>query len=710
MSEDKSIGKGENAHRAGLLSHLLEDTQDPTLEQKLEWLSVPHWIDGRISLSLADIPEAPSQQFIESLAADGLLECWNDGCLAVPSAVRHLVLSRMVKEKPNAYARLSKVYAELFASATSDSGDAFDYVEHIYHKLGANADACADLLLQAGVGLLSEPLYQFDAVERLTRYGRELGDLVLLPPEVADIFRFMGIYSRGVNGLLLSDLDVIEEILSREPKSQLFRAELFLTLGWINIQSASVERAGALFQRAREQFEALKVLRGEADSIRGLACAAISSGLLVVAEANARLASKIYHELGLHNSASHCIRLLAGVARGRGRLFEAETLFDQALEAFLTHSGHMSGARTRLTYSEVLASRGKFKVAHQHIDRASRAFEKVGDEAGVAECRKSRGVVLFEEGRYLEAREAFSDALQHLDASRSGATSAACQLWLAACEIRLDRSTVAVALLEDALTYFNRVGDRAGQASALRELGLAALRDGSTHTAIEKLEQSAAEFKAIGNEVEASVSSIALARAVITAQFPTPYTVPEITALANSTLLVFEREGLSGGIEEASELAKEVEQLSSSSGGTSGLRKAVESRSFQFRVGPQIPRIEVADYIELGRLVAQWTTEPATRPRDVGELKEQLDGIAVVPDRIKSVKFVESRIDHLVLRLPVKEMLEESLEEMTDPMGDGRYKLPQFYADHYRPGFGPAMTPLDTLLARIGDYTIGQCR
>ena len=123
-----------------------------------------------------------------------------------------------------------------------------------------------------------------------------------------------------------------------------------------------------------------------------------------------------------------------------------------------------------------------------------------------------------------------------------------------------------------------------------------------------------------------------------------------------------------------------------------------------------IPRIDVADYIEMGRLVAQWATDPATRPADVAEFKRQLDGIAVVPDRIKSVEFVQSTLDHLVLRLPVKEMIEESLERMTDPLDHGRYPLPQFYADHYRPGFGPVMTPLDILLARVGDYTIAQCR
>jgi len=123
-----------------------------------------------------------------------------------------------------------------------------------------------------------------------------------------------------------------------------------------------------------------------------------------------------------------------------------------------------------------------------------------------------------------------------------------------------------------------------------------------------------------------------------------------------------------------------------------------------------LPRIDVADYIEMGRLVTQWVTEPETRPTDVAELRRQLDGIAVVPPSIKSFEFTESTLDHLVLRLPPREMIEEGIERMTDPMTDGRYPLPQFYADHYRPGFGPVMTPLDTLLARVGDQTIAQGR
>ena len=101
-----------------------------------------------------------------------------------------------------------------------------------------------------------------------------------------------------------------------------------------------------------------------------------------------------------------------------------------------------------------------------------------------------------------------------------------------------------------------------------------------------------------------------------------------------------------------------------------------------------LPRVDVADYIEMGRMVAQWVTEPATRPTSVAELRRQLDGIAVVPPSIQSFEFAQSTLDHLVLRLPPREVIEEGIERMTDPMADGRYPLPQFYADHYRPGSG----------------------
>jgi hypothetical protein len=125
---------------------------------------------------------------------------------------------------------------------------------------------------------------------------------------------------------------------------------------------------------------------------------------------------------------------------------------------------------------------------------------------------------------------------------------------------------------------------------------------------------------------------------------------------------------------------------------------------------PPIPRIEVEDYIEMGRLAAEWAIDPASRPAGLAALREQLAGIAALPERLRSVAFVQGTLDHLVIRLPARALVEDALDRMSDPVACPCYRLPQFYADHCRPGFGPVMTPLDTLLARVGDQTIAQCR
>ena len=131
----------------------------------------------------------------------------------------------------------------------------------------------------------------------------------------------------------------------------------------------------------------------------------------------------------------------------------------------------------------------------------------------------------------------------------------------------------------------------------------------------------------------------------------------------------------------------------------------------QVTAKPPIPRIEVADYIEMGRLVAavgDRPGHPAGRRRRAAPRSSTASRWSPTGSRPSSSCRAPSTTSSCACRC--KEMIEESLERMTDPMGDGSYPLPQFYADHYRPGFGPVMTPLDTLLARIADYTIAQCR
>lgn len=119
--------------------------------------------------------------------------------------------------------------------------------------------------------------------------------------------------------------------------------------------------------------------------------------------------------------------------------------------------------------------------------------------------------------------------------------------------------------------------------------------------------------------------------------------------------------------------------------------------------------VEVADYIELGRLVADWSRSPDSRPVSIAQLASQLDGVARVPGSFKRVRFVESEPDVLTIRLPDPQLLDEAMLKMETHLVGERYMLPNFYDDIYRNRFGPVMSPLDTFFARIGDYTISQC-
>lgn len=118
---------------------------------------------------------------------------------------------------------------------------------------------------------------------------------------------------------------------------------------------------------------------------------------------------------------------------------------------------------------------------------------------------------------------------------------------------------------------------------------------------------------------------------------------------------------------------------------------------------PERSVIQVADYIELGKIILEWARDPASRPGSVDALARQLDGIAVIPPRFRTLAFVQGDDETLCIRLPSQAPLAEQLEEAMDDCSDRQYALPYFYRDYFDPGFGPVMSPAETLLARLGD-------
>lgn len=112
-------------------------------------------------------------------------------------------------------------------------------------------------------------------------------------------------------------------------------------------------------------------------------------------------------------------------------------------------------------------------------------------------------------------------------------------------------------------------------------------------------------------------------------------------------------------------------------------------------------RIEILDYQAVGRKVVEWAKDSTKRPTTIADFKAQLDQIAIVPDRIKTITFVQPDLENLILRLPDREMFQDS-KSIVDAMASiAEYPLPQFYS--------AAATPEELQYSRIGDYTIAQC-
>jgi hypothetical protein len=118
-----------------------------------------------------------------------------------------------------------------------------------------------------------------------------------------------------------------------------------------------------------------------------------------------------------------------------------------------------------------------------------------------------------------------------------------------------------------------------------------------------------------------------------------------------------------------------------------------------------IPRVVIKDYKAFGEKIIHWVLHPSSKPKDLHEFKHQTHGIVEVPDRIKELEFYDSGdLSELVIKLPNRQMVEESLQRFKDP--HAKYPVPPFYFDKVCEDHMPN---LDFLRSRIADYTIAQC-
>lgn len=120
-----------------------------------------------------------------------------------------------------------------------------------------------------------------------------------------------------------------------------------------------------------------------------------------------------------------------------------------------------------------------------------------------------------------------------------------------------------------------------------------------------------------------------------------------------------------------------------------------------------IPRINVLNHRRLGQKMIKWATEPETRPENLPRFIAEVEGMIELPlpSWIKGLQFVQSNTEVLLIRLPPKEIVEDTLERIAS--GTGKYPFPAFYEDFILQESDHDQRAIFEF--RVGDYTIAHC-
>ncbi len=124
--------------------------------------------------------------------------------------------------------------------------------------------------------------------------------------------------------------------------------------------------------------------------------------------------------------------------------------------------------------------------------------------------------------------------------------------------------------------------------------------------------------------------------------------------------------------------------------------------------------MRILNYELAGRLVVEWAQGKKAPPEDMADMRSQLAGIVEIPERYQTLEVVQGDNHHFVLRLPPKDQVTQSEEEVMQETKQAKetgnpkfYYPPKFYSD--------LLVEKDIendafFYSRISDYTIRGCR
>ena len=120
--------------------------------------------------------------------------------------------------------------------------------------------------------------------------------------------------------------------------------------------------------------------------------------------------------------------------------------------------------------------------------------------------------------------------------------------------------------------------------------------------------------------------------------------------------------------------------------------------------GNEDANVSLEDYIEVGKVIVEWSTGVRNWPRSIDEFNQAVGKHYTLPPGVKAIQVVQGNDEVFVLRLPARNQVAES-----DCLASqGAYDIPpvvDLLAN--RPA---GHTVQDFFHARVADYTMRQCR
>jgi len=167
LLERLKAAKTDEARQAAVFEHVIgelpEDVRDVATV-----LAVPHWFSPSILDSLDDKAITEHAARLEGLS---LVVRQSENTFSFPDAARDLLLRDLIATQLGRFRDLSRHYSRIFLELESETPA--NQIESIYHSLGADPTSGGRRMLEYGLRLKSEPLFEWDALDRVVTNADE---------------------------------------------------------------------------------------------------------------------------------------------------------------------------------------------------------------------------------------------------------------------------------------------------------------------------------------------------------------------------------------------------------------------------------------------------------------------------------------------------------------------------------------------------------